>query len=194
MSEANGTDTMGFHTYPVERADALEDAASRFRYLSAEELLWLVAPEPDATVADLGSGTGFFTDVIAPSVGELYAVDLQVAMHELYAEKGIPENVEPVTAAIDGLPFADGALDGAFSTMTYHEFASPDAIAEVGRVLAPDAPLAVADWTAEGTGEDGPPLDERFALADAVDALQAANFTIERADERVDTFVIRARS
>jgi len=185
---------MGFHTFPVERADALEDAAWRYRYVSAEELLWLLDPSPDATVADLGSGTGFYTDDVAPHVERAYAVDLQPEMHALYREKGVPENVELVTAAVDGLPFDDGALDGAFSTMTYHEFATPDSLAEVARVLAPDAPLALADWTAEGTGEDGPPLDERFALADARDALETAGFAVERADERFDTFVVQARA
>lgn len=185
---------MGFHTYPVERADELEDAASRFCYLSAEELLWLLDPSPDDTVADLGSGTGFYTDVVAPHVSRVFAVDLQPEMHARYAEKGVPRNVELVTAAADRLPLADGTLDGAVSTMTYHEFATPGAIAELARVLAPDAPLAIADWTAEGTGEDGPPLDERYALEDARGALTTGGFSLDRADERIDTYVIRARA
>lgn len=184
---------MGFHTYPVERADALEDAASRFRYLSAEELLGLLNPSAGQTILDLGSGTGFFTDIVAPHVERVLAVDLQSEMHALYTEKGVPWNVELVTAAADSLPFNDGTLDGAFSTMTYHEFATPEALDELARTLAPDGSLAIADWTAEGTGEDGPPLDERYALGDARAALTAADFTVERGEERVDTFVVRAR-
>jgi ubiquinone/menaquinone biosynthesis C-methylase UbiE len=182
---------MGFHTYPVDRADALDDPA-RFRYVSAEELCSLLGPEPTDTVADLGSGTGFYTDVIAPHVARCYAVDVQGEMHDLYREKGLPANVEPVTANVEDLPFADGALDGAFSTMTYHEFASPAALAELHRVLAPGARLAIADWSAEGAGEDGPPLTERFSLLDATDALEEAGFAVNRADARYETFVLGA--
>jgi len=199
---------MGFHTYDSDRADGLEDE-SRFRYLSVDELLALFDPAPadadrDAHVADLGSGTGFYTDEVAPYVERLYAVDSQRVMHDYYREKGAPANVEFVTAEIADLPFADGELDGAFSTMTYHEFAdvaavdggSPGddaALAELARVLAPGARLGVGDWTRNGEGREGPARDQRFALADAVSALEANGFTVERADERRETFAVGAR-
>lgn len=182
---------MGFHTFPVERADALEDAVSRYRYLSAEELLWLLDPSPTDVIADFGSGTGFYIDDVAPYAGTVHAIDIQEAMHDVYREKGVPENVELVTARIDDLPFATGSLDGAFSTMTYHEFATPEAIEEIARVLTEGAPLAIADWTAAGEGEHGPSLSERFALADAEAAL-AEHFALEHAFERRETFVVRA--
>ncbi|MFD1515523.1 class I SAM-dependent methyltransferase [Halomarina rubra] len=181
---------MGFHTYDADRAPALEDA-SRYRYCSAEELRALF--DLGGTVADLGSGTGFYTDDVAPYVETCYAVDVQREMHEFYREKGLPETVECVEAAVDDLPFPDGHLDGAFSTMTYHEFHSEDALAELGRVLAPDARVAIVDWTAEGEGRDGPPLDERFALDDCIAAFEAAGFSVETTSERQETFVCSAR-
>lgn len=49
---------MGFHTFPIERADKLEDP-SRYRFCSREELLEMLATEAEDVVADLGSGTGF---------------------------------------------------------------------------------------------------------------------------------------
>jgi ubiquinone/menaquinone biosynthesis C-methylase UbiE len=183
---------MGFHTFDVERADALEDP-TRYQYLSVDELLALFDPGPDHTVADLGSGTGFYTDDVAPYAGTVYAVDVQPEMHDLYREKGLPENVETVTAEASDLPFDDGALDGAFTTMTYHEFASDESLAELARVLAPGARLAIGDWTAEGLGETGPPRSERFGLADALDHLEGAGFEVEHADERRETFVVSAR-
>jgi ubiquinone/menaquinone biosynthesis C-methylase UbiE len=183
---------MGFHTYPVERADGLDDP-TRYAYLSAEELLFALDPAPDATVADLGSGTGFYTDDVAPHVGTLHAVDVQPGMHEQYRERGVPDDVRPVTAAIADLPFDAGGLDGAFSTMTYHEFGSERSLDELARVLQPGGRLAIADWTANGTGERGPPTDERFTLAAATDALSGAGFDVERADERRETFVLAAR-
>ncbi|WP_248904605.1 class I SAM-dependent methyltransferase [Halocatena marina] len=181
---------MGFHTYDIENADALEDFA-RYRYLSVEELLSLF--NPSGTVADLGSGTGFYTDDVAPYAETLYAVDVQDEMHERYREKGVPENVECVTAEVSDLPFDDASLNCAFSTMTYHEFASDAALEELARVVEPDGVIGIADWTSNGTGEDGPPTNERYALADARTALTDAGFEIEYADERHETFVLRAR-
>lgn len=184
---------MGFHTYDVERADNLEDVG-RYRFCSREELLTLVDPDPTMTVADLGSGTGFYTDDVAPYVDTCYAVDVQAEMHDHYREKGLPETVETVTADIEELPFADDGLDAAFSTMTYHEYASEDSLAELARVLGPSGHLVTVDWSADGEGADGPPREERFALGDAVSALGTAGFTVTRAESRRETFVCVARS
>lgn len=184
---------MGFHTYPVERADDLNDV-SRYVSLSAEELLFALDPAPEMTVADLGSGTGFYTDDAAPYVDSLYAIDIQPAMHDLYRERGVPENVRLVTAGVDELPFGTDELDGAFSTMTYHEFATDEAITELARVLRPDGRLALADWTATGEGSRGPSLDERFSADETVEQLEAHGFTVERADDRRETFLVTARA
>ncbi|WP_254544168.1 class I SAM-dependent methyltransferase [Halomarina pelagica] len=183
---------MGFHTFDVDRADDLEDP-SRYRYLSVDELLALFDPATDQTVADLGSGTGFYTDDVAPYVGTLYAVDVQASMHDYYREKGAPENVSFVVADVSDLPFGDGELDGAYSTMTFHEFASEAALDELARVLAPDGLLGVGDWSANGEGSDGPPTSERFSLAEAVRLVREAGFRVERGQERRETFVLRAR-
>lgn len=183
---------MGFHTYPIERADALEDAW-RYEFCSVEELLALFDPGPTDVVADLGSGTGFYTDDVAPHVATLYAVDVQEAMHEYYREKGLPENVSLTTAEIADLPFEDASLDAAFSTMTYHEFADDSSLTELVRVLRPDGRLGIVDWSAEGTGADGPALDERFSLARAVSDLKAHGFEITHESARRETFTLGAR-
>lgn len=184
---------MGFHTYDAERADALEDA-DRFRYCSAEELRALVSPAPDGVVADVGSGTGFYADVLAPRVGRLIALDVQSEMHSYYREKGLPGAVDPVTAAAGTLPVADDALDAAYSTMTHHEFADEAALAELARAVRPGGRVVTVDWTAEGRGADGPPVVERYALGDCVATFEDAGFRVERAATRGETFVCVARN
>ena len=84
---------MGYHTFPLENADALEEPA-RFRFCSREELLALIDPSPAAVVADLGSGTGFYTDEVAPFVEHCYAVDVQTGMHDRYREIFSGESVD----------------------------------------------------------------------------------------------------
>ncbi|SFR41294.1 class I SAM-dependent methyltransferase [Halogeometricum limi] len=183
---------MGFHTFDVDRAAKLDDEG-RYRFCSREELLSLLSADPDAVVADLGSGTGFYTDDVAPHVGTCYAVDVQSAMHDLYRENGVPENVEFVTADVASLPFADDHLDAAFSTMVYHEFAGDEAFAELARVVRPGGRLVTVDWSKTGDGDDGPPTDERFGLGDAVSAFEAHGFDVATAATRRETFVCVAR-
>ncbi|MFC4988320.1 methyltransferase domain-containing protein [Saliphagus infecundisoli] len=183
---------MGHHTFDVSRADRLEDAGRRYRFLSAEELLWALSPTPEDVVADLGSGTGFFTDDVAPHVDTVHAVDVQAAMHDYYREKGVPENVSLVTSDVGDLPLANGAVDVAFSTMTYHEFASDAALAEIRRVLAPDGRLVVADWAVSGTGEYGPPVEERYGADEAASALDETGFAVRHEAVRPETFLLIA--
>ncbi|WP_318570026.1 class I SAM-dependent methyltransferase [Salinigranum marinum] len=183
---------MGFHTFDVDRADALEDPG-RYRFCSREELLSLVDPAPTDVVADLGSGTGFYTDELAPFVETLYAVDVQTAMHDIYREQGLPEPVDLVTAEVADLPFADDTLDAAFSTMTYHEFATDESLAELARVVRPGGRVVTVDWSAEGDGVDGPPTDERYALGHAVSAFADAGFVTTHAVDRRETFVCVVR-
>ena len=183
---------MGFHTFDVERADALEDP-SRYRFCSREELLAALDLGGAETVADLGSGTGFYTDEIAPVAETVYAVDVQSEMHDRHREKGAPENVEFVAAEASSLPLEDGELDAAFSTMTYHEFATEAALEELARVVRPGGRVVTLDWSAKGTGDDGPPMAERFALADAVEAFESAGFSTVDATSRKETYVHIAR-
>jgi len=183
---------MGFHTYPIERADALEDAW-RYEFCSVEELLALFDPDPTDVVADLGSGTGFYTDDVAPYVETVYAVDVQEAMHDYYREKGVPKNVSTITAEVADLPFEDASLDAAFSTMTYHEFADDSSLTELARVLRPGGNVGIVDWSAAGTGEDGPALDERFSLSEAVSDLEDHDFETTRESARRETFTLGAR-
>ncbi|ELZ07256.1 class I SAM-dependent methyltransferase [Natrialba aegyptia] len=184
---------MGFHTYDPDRAAALEDE-SRYRWCSREELLALLEPHDGLTVADLGSGTGFYADDVAPFVDTLYAVDVQAEMHEFYREKGLPATVEPIHAPVDDLPLADDSLDAAFSVDTYHEFASEESLTELGRVLRPGGRVVTVDWSATGERAAGPPLSERYALGEAVTALREAGFAVTRATERPETYVCVARN
>lgn len=183
---------MGFHTFDPGRAAALEEEG-RYRHCSRAELHALVGPHEGMTLADLGSGTGFYTDDLAPYVGRCYAVDVQSEMHERYREKGVPDAVELVTAAVADLPFGDGTLDCAFSTMTYHEFADSEAFAELARVLRPGGRLVTVDWSAGGEGDAGPPRAERYDLGHAVERHLDHGFAVVRAETRPETFVCAAR-
>lgn len=180
---------MGFHTFDAAEADRLEDP-SRFRFCSREELLGAL---PDGgRLLDLGSGTGFYTDELAPFFTRIVAFDLQPTMHERYRDRGMPEAVWPVTGDARQLPFAAGAFDAAVSTMTFHECASEAFATDLSRVLGDESPAVFVDWSADGRGEAGPPRSERYDAAEARALLSAQGFEVRTAVERSETFVIRA--
>jgi ubiquinone/menaquinone biosynthesis C-methylase UbiE len=179
------------HTFDASMADSLEDD-SRYRYCSRDELLALVDPDPDDLIADVGSGTGFYTRDVATHAGRILGVDVQRAMHDLFREQGVPGNVSLVSADAGALPLADGRLDGAFTTMTFHEIATDDALAELGRVLGAGGRFAAVDWSAAGEGDSGPPVSERQSADSAASMLEDAGFSVERARERPETFALVA--
>lgn len=190
---------MGYHDHEAsgyatgEKADVLEDPI-QYRYLSAEEVYTLLDPDPGWTIADLGSGTGFFTDEVAPLVDTVYAVDLHEAMQDAYREKGIPENVELVTSDVSDMPFDDGLLDAALSLRTFHHGVE-GSLDEIKRVLRPHGRLVIMDWSATGAGERnrGPNKKECFDLATAQSLLLDAGFEIQSSRERRETFTIVSR-
>lgn len=176
----------------LDRIERLDDP-SNYRYLSGEELRGYLDPGPDWTVADLGSGTGFYTAELAPVVGTVYAVDVLDEMHGIYREKGMPANVEPVTADMTNLPFTPGSLDAAVSTRTFHHGVA-DALDEIKGVLRPGGRFVVVDWSATGAGEREHHRDdeEYFDLATVQSRLLATGFRIGYATERRETFVVVA--
>ena len=179
------------HTFDPDGAHQLE-GLDRFRYLSRDEIVGALEVGPNGRIADIGSGTGFYTREIAPYAGTVYAVDLQDEMHAHFSEREIPQNVELVLSPASSLPFANGALDGVVSTMTFHELESR-ASEEFARVLASDGSLVISDWSAAGDGARGPSLSERKSAEESKAVLQSVGFEVLRAEERPETFLIKAR-
>ena len=179
------------HTFDPANAARLEDV-SRYRFCSRDELVELVGAEPDDVVLDLGSGTGFYTNDVAPFVGSLVGIDIQPIMHQYYLESEVPANVSLVSGDIDHLPLRTGTVDVAFSTMTFHEFSTDDGLAEVARVLRPGGRFVTVDWSAAGQSESGPPLSERQDVTSATAAVETAGFEVTYGAERPETFVMVA--
>lgn len=181
---------MDKHTFDSSKADKLEKVENRYRFLSTEELLWAISIKNHEKILDLGSGTGFYTDDIAPYFDKIYAIDIQKEMHEYYINKGKPENVELVTADVENIPFNSNYIEISFSTMTFHEFANNNSLKEINRILKPGGKLVIVDWSGTGKGIDGPPLDKRFKPNEAINHLNKLGFQIKFRAFRPETFML----
>lgn len=101
------------------------------------------------TVADLGCGTGNATELLAPYVKRVLAVDQSEPMLEAAKKRlgaGGAGNVEFVRAELGALPLEAGSVDAAVCVLVLHHAAEPMLILkEARRVLRPGGTLLIVD-------------------------------------------------
>lgn len=110
---------------------------------------------PDAVVADIGAGTGYFSFRLAPrlSQGEVLAVDLQpemlALMNQVIEAEGV-ENVTLVQGAEDDPHLPPETVDLALMVDAYHEFAYPyEMMRGIVQGLKPGGQVVLAEYRAE---------------------------------------------
>ena len=111
--------------------------------------------EPDAVVADIGAGTGYFSFRLAAAVprGRVYAVDIQPEMldiiHKRIQRRSI-DNVTPVTGESDDPNLPAGTIDAVLLVDAYHEFAYPyEMMRGIVRALRPGGRVFLIEYRGE---------------------------------------------
>jgi SAM-dependent methyltransferase len=95
----------------------------------------------DATVLDLGAGTGKLTRALVPRFARVVAVEPDDAMREVLAE--VVPGAETLSGRAEAIPLADAEVDAVFSGEAFHWFASDESVNEIVRVLRPRGALVV---------------------------------------------------
>jgi SAM-dependent methyltransferase len=93
--------------------------------------------EPTLAVGDLGCGTGQVSELLAPHVAQVIAVDGSMDMVQAARKrlKGLP-HVDVRRGDMEALPIDDGQLDAAIVALVLHHVPEPArALAEMHRVL-----------------------------------------------------------
>jgi ubiquinone/menaquinone biosynthesis C-methylase UbiE len=95
-------------------------------------------PYPGATMLDLGSGTGLWTDAFSEWFAvRVIAVEPSDGMRRTAAAKGLAFKAMLVGGTAEGLPLRDGACECAWlSTVVHHITDLAASVAELHRVLA----------------------------------------------------------
>lgn len=108
---------------------------------------------PGMVVADVGSGTGFFTALIAREVlpgGRVYAVDIAANFVEATVQRARDQGMYHVAGVVNdqhSVHLPDNSTDLVFISDTYHHFEYPrSTLRSIHRALKPGGELVVIDF------------------------------------------------
>ncbi len=110
---------------------------------------------PDAVVADIGAGTGYFTFRLATLVpaGRVYAVDIQPEMLDIIRKRVQRRSVQNVTTLqgeLDDPLLPERAVDAVLLVDAYHEFAYPsEMMNRIVRSLRPGGKVFLIEYRGE---------------------------------------------
>lgn len=179
------------HHHRFEDAEAWAkqfDDPSRDAWQRPEAVLDFIGLTPDARVADLGAGTGYFAVRLARRVprGQVLASDVEPDMVRYLGERAAKEglaNLVPVQGKPDD-PALPEAVDVAFMCNVYHHIEDRTGyFRTLAQQLRPGGRLVVVDFEKDAPDDvPGPPQAMRVARDVLVDELARAGFALVRAD------------
>jgi len=150
-----------------------------------EEVIQALTIKSEEQIADLGSGSGYFTfrlaDAVGPS-GQVYAVDIDADMNAHLAkrlqEKGY-KNIQVMLAKPHDPGLPENGVDLIFSANTYHHLENRlSYFANARKYLRPNGRIAIIDFNGEGLLQQ---LSGHYTPSDVIQReLQEAGYALER--------------
>lgn len=148
--------------------DRVADEYERTRPTYPPELLDLLPVGDDASVLDLGAGTGKLTRLLAARYREVTAVEPLANMRAML-ERVVP-GVTALPGSAERIPLDDSSVDAVFAAQAFHWFDKALALPEIVRVLRPGGVFAIV-WNSP---DDDRPDPRPGAFRDAVQVLHDA--------------------
>ena len=125
---------------------------------------------PDAVLADIGAGSGYYSFRIARKLprGKVVAVDIQPEMLDFLKAESVKQgvtNVQPHLGAIDDVKLPPASIDAALMVDAYHEFDHPvEMLASLRSALRPKGRIYVLEYRAE---DDNVPIKPHHKMTEA---------------------------
>jgi predicted methyltransferase len=150
--------------------------------------LSIIQVAPGSTVADIGAGSGYFTERLARLVGpdgRVYAADIQAGMLDLIRARLARERIGNVTlilSAPNDPKLPPGAIDLALMVDVYHELHDPQAV--LGRLresLKPAGRLVLVEYKGEDPSIPILP-SHKMTVAQAKLEVEAEGFVLTTTD------------
>lgn len=162
----------------------LEDPA-RDAYQKPQEVVTALELKPGEVIADIGSGSGYFTLRLAAHVGEtgrVYGVDVEPEMvrhlNRRVRDAGL-RNVHALLADPDD-PLLPEAVDRFLIVDTWHHIENqPRYLALMRKALRPSGQVVMIDFQKKELPL-GPPLAMKIAREDLIRQMEASGFRVAK--------------
>jgi predicted methyltransferase len=176
------------HTHQHSFGDAEKwaqvfDDPKRDAWQKPHEVIQALALKPDAVIADIGSGTGYFSARFAHMVpqGKVYGVDTEPDMVKYLSERAKRERLKNLTAiaAKPGDPRLPEKADVVVLVDVYHHIEGRERyFRQLQKLLKAGGRVAIIDFRMDST--DGPPASARIAPERVKDEMKRAGYVVAR--------------
>ena len=124
-----------------------------------DALIQKTGTDHTSTVADIGSGTGIFTQLLLQQNLRVYAVEPNAPMRQAAEQllAGFPD-FSSVDASAESIGLADGSIDLITAAQAFHWFSNQATRTEFARLLKPQGQLALI-WNQRKTSQ---PLQQAY--------------------------------
>jgi ubiquinone/menaquinone biosynthesis C-methylase UbiE len=166
---------------PERLAKAFDDPA-RDAWQMPDRVIQTLKLSADATVADIGAGTGYFTVRLAKAVprGTVYAVDIESSMLEHIrkrAAEGGLANVVTVQASGTSANLPK-PVDAVIVVDTYHHIADRATyFRELAKSLTAEGRVAIIDFRKDSP--EGSPPEFRFEADQIIEEMKQAGYRLD---------------
>jgi ubiquinone/menaquinone biosynthesis C-methylase UbiE len=181
-AEAQSPETHHHSFGNAEKWAHVFDDPARDDWQKPHEVIEALALKPDATVADIGAGTGYFAARLANMLptGLVYAVDIEPDMVQYLTTRATREhltNLRAVTAAADD-PRLPAKVDLILLVDTYHHIEQRERyFGQLRTTLKTGGRLAIIDFRLDSP--EGPPKSARIAPETIKQELAKAGYELQ---------------
>jgi ubiquinone/menaquinone biosynthesis C-methylase UbiE len=166
---------------PERYAKSFDDPA-RDAWQMPSRVIETLALSPNASVADIGAGTGYFSVRLAKAAprGMVYAVDIERSMLEHIRKRAVAEGLKNVATVQAGDARANlpKPVDLAIVVDTYHHLPNrPVYFRELRRSLTSEGRVAIIDFRKDSP--DGPPPEFRFEASQIIGEMKQAGYRLD---------------
>jgi predicted methyltransferase len=180
-SAAQSPDTHQHSFSGAEQWAHVFDDPKRDQWQKPHEVIQALALKPDAVVADIGSGTGYFAVRFANMVpkGRVYGVDIEPDMVKYLAERAKREKRDNVVsiAGVPDDPRLPEKADLILMVDVFHHIEDRDRyFRKLRAALKPGGRIAIIDFRLEAP--DGPPKAARIAPQRVIGELKSAGYRL----------------
>lgn len=166
----------------AEKWSKVFDDPARDEWQKPAQVIAALKLADDASIADIGSGTGYFAVRLAKAVprGRVYGADLEPDMvrflNERAAREGLPNLASHVASPED--PKLPASVDLTLVVDTYHHIANRSRYFErLKKSLKPGGRVAIIDFKLDSPV--GPPRQHRIAPAKVQTEMEGAGYRLQ---------------